>query len=241
MTKLLKGEFDIIVTKNKSGKDIQIMKGLHLSKEYYKKYGIEMIKDSFSAYEKRIAVGLVGQGSECFQFDDEISTEHDFGPSFIMCLTDEDYNKIAIELEKSYEELPKEFMGYKKISTPHGLARIGVHRIGDFYKNYIGQSKAPSTLKEWIYIPETFLATATNGEIFRDDLGEMTKIRESLLKFYPEDVRIKKIAARAAIMAQSGQYNYSRCMKRKEIVAARLSVDEFIRSTISMTYLLNKR
>ncbi len=90
-------------------------------------------------------------------------------------------------------------------------------------------------------IPETALCTATNGEVFEDPLGEFSAIREGLLSYYPEDVRIKKIAARAAFMAQSGQYNYARAMKRKELVAAKLALAEFMSNTISMVYLLNKR
>ena len=217
------------------------MKGLRLSKRYYEEYGVEMIKREFSSYENRIAVGLIGEGSECFGFDDKISTDHDFGPSFMMWLTDEDYNKIGAELTASYERFPEEFMGYEKTPATKGIGRAGVNRIGDFYRNFIGKDTVPSTLTEWLNAPEHFLATATNGEIFRDDLGEMTKIRESLLNYYPEDIRIKKIAARASIMAQSGQYNYSRSMRRNETVAARLSLDEFIKNTISITYLLNKQ
>jgi hypothetical protein len=91
---------------------------------------------------------------------------------------------------------------------------------------------------EWLYTPETGLAAAANGMVFRDPVGDFTEIREGLLSYYPEDVRIKKIAARAVKMAQSGQYNYARCMRRGEIVAARLSLGEFILRTISMCYLL---
>lgn len=217
------------------------MKGLELSKAYYKEYGINMIRDNFHDYENRIAVGLVGFGSECYGFDDEISTDHDFGPSFCMWLTDEDYISIGSRLVKCYEELPYEFLGYKRDVTSHGTGRVGVLRISDFYKGFIGNEKGTLTLNEWLFVPEHFFSMATNGEIFRDDLGEFSKIRTTLLKYYPEDVRIKKIAARAATMAQSGQYNYSRSMRRGEIVAARMALDEFIRSTISMVYLLNKK
>lgn len=50
-----------------------------------------------------------------------------------------------------------------------------------------------------------------------------------------EDLRLKKLAARAAVMAQAGQYNYPRCVRRGETVAAGLrrqdlsnSVDTFL-------------
>ena len=83
-------------------------------------------------------------------------------------------------------------------------------------------------------------ALAEMIRIIEDGLGEFSAIREALRKYYPEDVRIKKIAARAAKMAQSGQYNYGRCMRRGDTVAAMLALDEFVRQAISMVYLLNR-
>lgn len=217
------------------------MKGIELSQEYYMKYGLPMIRDKYPDYEGRIAVGLVGPGSECYGFDDDISTDHDFGPSFCMWLTDEDYAKIGAGLRDAYEKLPQTYMGYKRIVSAHGEGRVGVFKITEFYRNYTGKPDASLTMDDWLHIPEHFFAEATNGKVFRDDLGEFSKIRSLLLNYFPEDVRIRKIAARASTMAQSGQYNYSRAMRRSEIVAARLSLDEFIRSTLSMTYLLNRK
>ena len=54
------------------------MKGLELAKAYYEEYGRPMIREKFPDYEGRIAVGLAGEGSECFGYDDEISRDHDF-------------------------------------------------------------------------------------------------------------------------------------------------------------------
>ncbi len=92
----------------------------------------------------------------------------------------------------------------------------------------------------WLHLPEDKLAAVRGGAVFEDGLGEFSAIREELRKYYPEDVRIKKIAARAAKMAQSGQYNYGRCMRRGDTVAAMLALDEFVRQAISMVYLLNR-
>ena len=93
---------------------------------------------------------------------------------------------------------------------------------------------------DWRMIPEKFLATATNGEVFLDNLGKFSKIRNELKNYFPEDIRLKKIAARCMKMAQSGQYNYYRCMRRGEIIAARLAESEFISEAIHMIFLLNK-
>ena len=57
----------------------------------------------------------------------------------------------------------------------------------------------------------------------------------------PEDVRVKKIAGHAVLMAQSGQYNVSRCRRHGEEGAARLACCEFVNHTLAMLFLLNER
>ena len=84
------------------------------------------------------------------------------------------------------------------------------------------------------------LSVATNGKVFVDFSGDFKQFRNKLKAFYPEDIRLKKIAKGCAVMAQAGQYNYPRCLKRSESVAANYALGEFIDSTISVIYLLNK-
>lgn len=218
------------------------MKGLELSEKYYLAYGKKMLEEKFPKVAERAAIGLVGQGSECLGFDDEISMDHDYGPSFCIWLTKEDYEKYGKKIAQEYESLPKAFEGVsERIVSAHGKSRVGIHSIPDFYYGLIGCEDTPRSNTEWLRIPESMLCSAVNGKVFLDPLGEFSRIRNELLAFYPEDVRLKKIAARAAVMAQAGQYNYARAMKRGEYVAAQLSLAEFIKSTISMVYLLNKK
>lgn len=217
------------------------MKGLELSELYYREIGEPWLHTCFPEYENRICTGLVGAGSECFGFDDAYSRDHDFGPSFCIWLTKEDYQMIGREMMEGYCRLPGSFRGVPaRVVSPHGDGRVGVLEIDAFYTAMIGQPQAPNTLLDWLFLPESYLAMATNGKVFADPLGEFSRVRKELLQFYPEDVRVKKIAARAAVMAQSGQYNYARCRKRGELVAAQLALDEFIKAAISMVYLLNR-
>lgn len=217
------------------------MKGLELSRRYFDEVGLPMIRESFPEAESRIAAGLVGEGSECFGYDDELSQDHDFGPGFCLWLTKPDYEAFGKKLQSAYDALPKAFLGYQRCVSPNGQGRVGVFEIGAFYRRFTGLEHAPEDPITWLHLPESYLATATNGAVFRDELGAFSSVRQRYLEYYPEEVRKKKIAARAVQAAQSGQYNYLRCMKRGETVAAGFAVQEFLRAVISMIFLLNRK
>jgi hypothetical protein len=145
-------------------------------------------------------------------------------------------------LQAEYDRLPKDFLGFReRRESAWGRGRTGVIEIGQFYRRFMGFDHVPATLLEWRAIPEPNLAVATNGKIFTDPLGEFTAFRNKLKEFYPEDVRLKKIASRCMTIAQSGQYNYMRCVKREEYVAAQWAEAKFVSDTISMIFLLNKQ
>ena len=216
--------------------------GLELARAYYDTWGAPMIHEQFPEYEGRIAVGLAGQGSECFGFDDEVSRDHDFEAGFCIWVTREDEKAIGFPLFRAYRKLPEEFMGIRKAAQSlYGENRRGVMEIGEFYSRFTGSPGAPEDWRQWMAIPEYALAEAVNGQVFRDDLGEFSAVRKQLAAGYPEDVRLKKMAARAALMAQSGQYNYSRCLRHGEGGAAGFALAEFVKNAVSMIYLLNRR
>lgn len=216
-----------------------MIKGMELSKSYFYDICYPMLEKNFSAYLPRMAAGLIGEGSECYGYDDGISRDHDFGPGFQIFLPREDMSVYGNTLASQLEQLPKEYKGFIRKESLYGGGRLGVFSIEDFYKKYIAVEEVPSSFSVWRQIPEYALSTVTNGSVFFDHYGAFTRIREELKKGYPEDVRLKKIAARLMTMAQSGQYNFPRCLNRKEYVAASLALAEFQKALLSLVYLLN--
>ena len=219
------------------------MRGLELSERFYLEYGAPMIHELFPELEELVAVGLVGSGSECFGYDDELSQDHDFEAGFCIFLPDESVvdRKTEFALERAYSKLPKEFMGYKRsILDPVGGNRHGVIRMSEFFKDKTGSPDGSIPLKDWFFVSEQSVAEATNGKVFRDDLGLFSSVRASL-SYMPEEVRLKKLAGNLLLMGQSGKYNYDRCVRRGETAAAQLAVAEFVKSTLNVVFLLNKR
>lgn len=232
------------------------MTGLELCRRYYEEYGRPMIAEQFRAYESVIAVGLVGKGSDCFGFDDTLSQDHDYGPRFVMWVTKKVYEEIGEELQEAYENLPKSFMGVERIETFHGRDRCGVMIIEDFYKNLLGFNlvgmldrnsgqgasgkESMETIKSWLAVHDYALASAVNGEVFRDDEGIFTKYRNMLMEYYPKAVWYRKIAQTCALFSQNGQYNLPRMRMRGQLVAAELAKAECAKQAMKLYYLLNR-
>ena len=218
------------------------MNGLELSRAFYESYGAPLLHEQFPEQEGLVAVGLLGSGSECLGFDDEVSRDHDFEPGFCLLLPGEDVidRRTAFLLERAYAKLPKAFMGFKRSAVaPVGGARHGVLRTADFFTEKVGAPDGILTMDQWLKLPQQALLEATAGEIFRDDLGEVTTIRTALSAM-PEDVRRKRLAGHLLVMAQAGQYNYLRCLRHGEPAAGQLAVNEFVKSCIEVVFLLNK-
>lgn len=241
--------------------------GLKLARAFWTQMGKPMIAAKYPQYAGRIAAGLVGHGSECYGFDDAYSQDHDFGPRFCLWLTDEDYAAIGEQLEVDYEALPRKFSvdaqghvtfeaharsdasgafpsaGAGSPVTPRAQGanrRDGVFRIGDFFESITGYHTAPAQTAphEWLMLQESTLAAATNGEVFADPTGLFSKTRQGF-KNMPDDVRLALISKRLGMIAQAGQYNLPRSLKRGDGAAAWLSIHEFVQATASLVFLVN--
>ena len=222
-------------------------------KAFYESYGQEMIHRKFPEYESRIAVGLAGEGSECFGFDDAISRDHNFGLGFCMWLEKTDYDRIGSVLQEEYQRLleteGKEFsrnVWGESVSllNPRLGSRRGVMEIWQFYGGILKVSTDPEVLSGkhyWVYAEPRWLCTAVNGQVFRDDLGTFSSFRKEIEAFYPEKFFRYKLAEQLHLFSHGGQSNYPRMMARGDLAAGRLCIDQTLRSAMEIAYLLAKK
>jgi len=227
-----------------------MMNGILKSKKYFEVVLYPALAKKFPDLINNLAFGLIGEGSECFGFDDNYSEDHDFGSLCCIWLPDEDYMNHHVFLSGFINEINKNIscdikknISYKDInSSVWNVGRRGVLNTKTWYEKYLGCSIPDSKSNNlWRDIPEYALSTVTNGEVFCDPLGEFTRFRERILGYYPNDIWRNKISTRCMRLGQSGQYNLSRAIQRENVVYANLLISDFIKELIHLIFLLNNR
>lgn len=233
-------------------KDRTMISTLEICRKFYEEYGADMIRRTAPEYESRIAVGLAGEGSECFGFDDEISRDHDFGVGFCMWMDRETYQAIGQKLDLAYHSLLKEkgtdfnrsyFGDTVSDYQPRSDGRRGVLEIASWLGNVLHMQPDLDRIigkRFWTCAEERFLATAVNGQVWRDDQGMFTRIRKEIESYYPDPVYYLKLAEQLHLFSHAGQSNYPRVMARGDLVTAALCVRQTMEAAMKICYLLNR-
>lgn len=212
------------------------------SRRFYEQQVSQLIEEKFPQYADRIAVGLSGEGSDCFGFDDFISRDHDFGTGVCLWLTDEDMNLFGQELNTAYNELIDRQSGSNL--TQRLRERRGVMTCRHFFSSILGidcdVSQLSLTEEQWRNLDHSCLATATNGEVFRDDTGVFTAYRNMLLGYYPDKIWRIRIVNELHKFSAALQVNYARCMSREDIVAARLCHVHGLEAAMQLFFLMKR-
>ena len=216
------------------------IRGLDLSQQFYEQMAKDELFDRFKAFVPRMAIGLIGEGSECFGFDDDISTDHDFGPGFCIWVTHEDYNLIGKELQQWYDRLPDTFMGYRR-NTVNDTGRLGVWCMDDFFKHFTGFQDASDIPDEEtiLAMSDEAMSTILNGCIFHDSSGEFSRRRKDFYEVFTDKIWQLKMAKSLINLGKYGQYNYPRSMKRGDYVTAQIVLYKYVEELLKFVHYIN--
>lgn len=161
--------------------------GLAVSRSYF----VELVAPTIRQHlpELRYAAARVGAGSEVLGLDDEMSRDHDWGLRLQLFVPDADVTHLQSMLDK---RLPDQFRGHPVrfgfSGDPAVRLRIDVQTVGSLLAARLGfdPRHAPSAM-DWLSLTGQAVLEITAGEVFRDDLGDLTSLREAL-SWYPEEV-----------------------------------------------------
>jgi len=198
--------------------------GLKLSELFYS----EAAKPILDAFFPQVAhsAGLLGWGSEVLGYDDVQSSDHHWGPRFLLFLSAQDYEQHNKPIRDALSQhLPHRFKGYSTSfgepdevgvrlpsETDSGPVNhmICVETIEGFFRWYLGCNPyGPLTAADWLSFSEHKLLAVTRGKVFHDGLGELEDIRRKF-HYYPHDVWLYQLAAQWIKIFEDREF-ISRC------------------------------
>ena len=178
------------------------MKGLDLNERYYR----ETVRPILDAYfpELEHSAALLGWSSEVLGFDDDTSTDHNWGPRFWLFLSNQDAEKYSDQVDKCLADyLPAEFLGHptafdyieQRGERKYHRHNINIATVAEYFKQYLGADLAVElTPADWLTFPQHKLRGVTSGRVFYGGLGELESARRRFA-WYPRDVWYYMLAA----------------------------------------------
>ena len=186
------------------------MRGLDLSGAFYREAVRPILDEQFP--DLRYAAALIGAGSEVLGFDDDMSTDHHWGPRLFLFLTEDDHADLASILHTTLaNKLPHTFHGYpthwtspdpEDSGTQHPRAidsgpinhRVEVRTWRDFVLDYLGfDVREALDSADWLTFPSQRLRTLTSGAIYHDGIG--LQAQRDAFAWYPHDVWLYLLAS----------------------------------------------
>ena len=192
------------------------IKGLDLCEQFYRDVAKPILSKHFSSIKH--SAGLIGYGSDVLGFDDEISTDHMWGPRFYLFLSEKDIALKNEILDVFAKEFPYEYKGYSvNFSAPdlndggvrhpefisNGLVSplVFIHTMSEYLNAYLGVSNFDNLSElDWLAFSEHRLLALTSGKLFLDELNVHDLLGK--FNFYPESVKLFLIASNWSLIAE---------------------------------------
>lgn len=228
--------------------------GLKLSELFYSEAAKPILETFFPQISYSAA--LLGWGSEVLGYDDVQSSDHHWGPRFLLFLSAADHqqHKDAIS-ETLSRNLPHHFSGY---STSFGEAdEVGVrHRseidsgpvnhmihietIEGFFRWYLGCNPYKAiTAADWLSFSEHKLLAVTSGKVFHDGLGELENIRQKF-HYYPHDVWLYQLAAQWIKIFEDREFT-SRCGDVGDELGSMVIASHQVKKLMRLCFLMERK
>ena len=189
----------------------EFIPGLELSRRFYHEAVLPVLDKHFPGLPH--AAARIGHGSEVLGFDNEMSTDHNWGPSLQIFLGEEDAGLAGKIKEALSRNLPYVFYGYSTHFAEFTL-EPGTGVVHPEFKSegpiehmvqavmlraFIREDLAYDLdqalhVSDWLTFPSQKLRTLVTGAVYHDGIGELSALRERFA-WYPHDVWLYLLAA----------------------------------------------
>jgi Domain of unknown function (DUF4037) len=237
--------------------------GLRLAREFYAAVVRPLLEKGFPHVP--YAAALLGPGSEVAGFDSQRSTDHDWGPRLQVFLPDGD--TLPVSGTKSgndtppgsdtgrqataiaamlADRLPETFRGYPVAfpvtRDPGGGARhrVEVASLKAWTTGLLGFDPCEGVTRlDWLATPAQRLAEFTNGEVFHDGPGDLTRARAQLA-WYPHNVWLYLLACQWQRIDQEEPFP-GRCAEAGDDLGSAVVTARLARDMMRLCLLMHRR
>ena len=189
-----------------------------------------------------MAFGVWGLGSEALKMDDEFSRDHHWGLRIDAIMPLELLQARWPAIQEALEtRLPHSYQGHALGERAVVGAGITPDSLRGLLSRTIGIDHPPRTFEEWLAIPEEDITHVINGEVWHDPSGRFSAVRDTLKGYYPEPVRLRRLAHWCRYYSGMGTYALKRANLRHNQYFASVAFGRAIRLGLQMAFMLDKQ
>jgi hypothetical protein len=215
---------------------------IDISRAFFEEIVKPILLKHFPAETERTAFGIFGYGSEALRLDDEYSRDHHWGLRIDALMPADLFEGKGQEIVETLSaNLPASYHGHSLREAHLVGAGLAPDNLQAFLRRTIGLERAPQSWEEWLHIPEEDIIHIVNGEVWYDPLGEFTAIRQVFERYYPEPVRLRRIAHWCRFFSGMGTYALKRALLRNNEFYATTRFSNAIRLGIHLAFLLDRQ
>ncbi|MFW9778367.1 MAG: DUF4037 domain-containing protein [Candidatus Heimdallarchaeota archaeon] len=233
----------------------EFIPGLLLAQRFFSHVVLPLIQTNFPLL--KFDAALLGPGSEVLGYDDEVSTDHHWGPRAILFLTEEDLLKDGPAIKDLLgQKLPYTFSGYStnwsepdpndsmnqflvQESTRPINHRVELFTVRSYLREFLGVSKMKISQYEWLTLSEQRLLEFTSGKVFHNTLGKLEPVR-ARMAYFPENVWRFKLLADWEHIGQEIAFVGRSAMCGDEL-GSMLEAGRLVRYIMRIGYILSKK
>ncbi|MEM7801088.1 MAG: DUF4037 domain-containing protein [Chloroflexota bacterium] len=214
---------------------------IDISRQFFEEIVKPILLEHFPEETQQTAFGVFGYGSEALRLDDQYSRDHHWGVRIDALMPQAVYETRREVMQATLQaHLPDSYQG-------HALQEGKVAGVGispDSYEGMltrtIGLTRPPATYAEWLSIPEEDVIHIINGEVWYDPLRQFSEIRAIFNQYYPEPVRLRRIAHWCRYFSGMGTYALRRAILRDNQYYCNITFSRALRLGVQLAYLLDK-
>ena len=212
------------------------------SRDFFNELVKPLLEKEFPAETAQTAFGVFGYGSEVLGLDDEYSTDHHWGLRINALMPEEIFTTRHDAIQAAVGAL--QLTTWRGHSLREGLSGgkgLSLTSLEGYLKRTIGIDHPPATYAEWLSLPEEDIIHVVEGELWHDASGQFTALRQALQQYYPEPVRLRRIAHWSRYYSGMGAYALKRALLRHNEYYANITFTRAIRLGVQLAFLLDRR